>query len=128
MPRPKLPNSLKKEKLNLTVSHEVKEMLDYIRIEKNISISMFLEESVMKEYKKLQKSIKIPGMQMPGQMNLHHDINGNPDFKVFKGKNVDIRPHDLKDGTYMLCRTGTREPLQIGTYEQILEKYDEMNR
>lgn len=127
MPRPKLPNSLKKEKLNLTVSHEVKEMLDYIRIEKNISISMFLEESVMKEYKKLQKSIKIPGMQMPGQMNLH-DINGNPDFKVFKGKNVDIRPHDLKDGTYMLCRTGTREPLQIGTYEQILEKYDEMNQ
>ena len=81
----------------------------------------------MKEYKKLQKSIKIPGMQMPGQMNLH-DINGNTDFKVFKGKNVDIRPHDLKDGTYMLCRTGTREPLQIGTYEQILEKYDEMNR
>lgn len=127
MPRPKLPNSLKKEKLNLTVSHEVKEMLDYIRIEKNISISMFLEESVMKEYKKLQKSIKIPGMQMLGQMNLH-DINGNTDFKVFKGKNVDIRPHDLKDGTYMLCRTGTREPLQIGTYEQILEKYDEMNR
>lgn len=127
MPRPKLPNSLKKEKLNLTVSHEVKEMLDYIRIEKNISISMFLEESVMKEYKKLQKSIKIPGMQMPGQMNLH-DINGNPDFKVFKGKNVDIRPHDLKNGTYMICRTGTREPLQIGTYEQILEKYDEMNR
>lgn len=127
MPRPKLPNSLKKEKLNLTVSHEVKEMLDYIRIEKNISISMFLEESVIKEYKKLQKSIKIPGMQMPGQMNLH-DINGNTDFKVFKGKNVDIRPHDLKDGTYMLCRTGTREPLQIGTYEQILEKYDEMNR
>lgn len=127
MPRPKLPNSLKKEKLNLTVSHEVKEMLDYIRIEKNISISMFLEESVMKEYKKLQKSIKIPGMQMPGQMNLH-DINGNTDFKVFKGKNVDIRPHDLKDDTYMLCRTGTREPLQIGTYEQILEKYDEMNR
>jgi hypothetical protein len=127
MPRPKLPNSLKKEKLNLTVSHEVKEMLDYIRIEKNISISMFLEESVMKEYKKLQKSIKIPGMQMPGQMNLH-DINGNTDFKVFKGKNVDIRPHDLKDGTYMLCRTGTREPLQIGTYEQILEKYDEMNQ
>lgn len=126
MPRPKLPNSLKKEKLNLTVSHEVKEMLDYIRIEKNISISIFLEESVMKEYKKLQKSIKIPGMQMPGQ-NLH-DINGNTDFKVFKGKNVDIRPHDLKDGTYMLCRTGTREPLQIGTYEQILEKYDEMNR
>lgn len=127
MPRPKLPNSFKKEKLNLTISHEVKEMLDYIRIEKNISISMFLEEAVMKEYKKLQKSIKIPGMQMPGQMNLH-DINGNPDFKVFKGKNADMRPHDLKDGTYMLCRTGTREPLQIGTYEQILEKYDEMNQ
>lgn len=127
MPRPKLPNSLKKEKLNLTVSHEVKEMLDYIRIEKNISISVFLEEAVMKEYKKLQKSIKIPEMQMPGQMNLH-DINGNPDFKVFKGKNVDMRPHDLKDGTYMICRTGTREPLQIGTYEQILEKYDEMNQ
>lgn len=126
MPRPKLPNSLKKEKLNLTVSHEVKEMLDYIRIEKNISISMFLEESVMKEYKKLQKSIKIPGMQMPGQMNLH-DINGNTDFKVFKGKNVDIRPHDLKDGTYMLCKTGTREPLKIGTYEQILAEYDRLN-
>jgi hypothetical protein len=123
MPRPKLPNGVAKEKLNLTVSKETKEMLEIIRIKKNISISSFVEECIRKECKKIEKSIKIPEMQM----NLH-DINGNPDFKVFKGKNVDIRPHDLKDGTYMLCKTGTKEPLQIGTYEQILQKYDELNQ
>lgn len=70
MARPKLPNALKKEKLNLTISREVKEMLDYIRIEKNISISAFLEEAVTKEYKKLQKSAKVPEAQLRGQMNI----------------------------------------------------------
>lgn len=70
MARPKLPNSLKKEKLNLTVSREVKEMLDSIRIEKNISISAFLEEIVIKEYKKLQKAGKVEEAQLHGQMTL----------------------------------------------------------
>lgn len=70
MARPKLPNSLKKEKLNLTVSREVKEMLDFIRIEKSISISTFLEDAVIKEYKKLQKSGKVPEAQLHGQMNI----------------------------------------------------------
>lgn len=71
MSRPKLPNSLKKEKLNLTVSREVKEMLDFIRIEKSISISTFLEEAVIKEYKKLQKAGKVPEPQLTGQMNFN---------------------------------------------------------
>lgn len=76
MARPKLPNLEKKEKLNLTVSREVKEMLDLIRIEKNISISAFLEEAVMKEYRKLQKAEKaekaekVEEPQLAGQMNL----------------------------------------------------------
>lgn len=69
MARPKLPNSLKKEKLNLTVSRETKEMIEFIRIQKNISISAFLEEIVAKEYKKLQKAGKVPEPQLPGQMN-----------------------------------------------------------
>lgn len=69
MARPKLPNSLKKEKLNLTVSRETKEMIEFIRIEKNISISAFLEEIVAKEYKKLRKAGKVPESQLPGQMN-----------------------------------------------------------
>lgn len=70
MARPKLPNLEKKEKLNLTVSREVKEMLNTIRIEKNISISAFLEEVVAKEYKKLQKAGKVEEPQLAGQMNL----------------------------------------------------------
>lgn len=69
MARPKLPNSLKKEKLNLTVSRETKEMIEFIRIEKNISISAFLEEIIAKEYKKLRKVGKVPESQLPGQMN-----------------------------------------------------------
>jgi hypothetical protein len=71
MARPKLPNSLKKEKLNLTVSRETKEMIEFIRIQKNISISAFLEEIVAKEYKKLQKSGKAPEVQLHGQMNFN---------------------------------------------------------
>lgn len=71
MARPKLPNSLKKEKLNLTVSRETKEMIEFIRIQKNISISAFLEEIVAKEYKKLQKAGKVPEPQLPGQMNFN---------------------------------------------------------
>lgn len=71
MARPKLPNSLKKEKLNLTVSRETKEMIEFIRIQKNISISAFLEEIVAKEYKKLQKSGKAPEVQLHGRMNFN---------------------------------------------------------
>lgn len=70
----------------------------------------------------------IVGCSKSHAQNVCRTINGNPDFKVFHGKNVDIRPHDLKDGTYMLCKAGTQEALLIGTYEQILQKYDEMNK
>lgn len=54
MSRPKL-NLDKKEKLNLTVSKEAKEALEFIRNEKQVSISEFVETAIMKEYKKLQK-------------------------------------------------------------------------
>ena len=70
MARPKLPNSLKKEKMNLTVSAECKEMADIIRIKKNISISEYLEECIRKDYRKLQKSGEIPEEQVEGQMNV----------------------------------------------------------
>lgn len=82
MARPKLPNNLKKEKLNLTVSRETKEMIEFIRIEKNISISAFLEEIVAKEYKKLQKAGKAPDPQMPGQMN----FNDLPKIEICKDR------------------------------------------
>ena len=70
---------------------------------------------------------EIVGCSKSHALNVCKNINGNPDFQVFRGKNVDMRPHDLKDGTYMLCKTGTREPLKIGTYEQILAEYDRLN-
>lgn len=71
---------------------------------------------------------EIVGCSKSHALNVCKNINGNPDFQVFRGKNVDMRPHDLKDGTYMLFKTGTREALLIGTYEQVLQKYDEMNK
>lgn len=55
MARPKLPNGVKKENLMLTVSPDVKEMLELIRAERNMSASAFLEECIRKEYKKLTK-------------------------------------------------------------------------
>lgn len=49
----------------------------------------------------------------------------NKDYThVFKGRYVDMRPHDLGDDTWMLCRAGTRTPLVIGSREQILDEYD----
>ncbi len=55
MARPKLSEGLKKERVNLTMSKEVKEMLDTIREVNDISISEFLEIAIVKEYKKLVK-------------------------------------------------------------------------
>lgn len=53
-------------------------------------------------------------------------MNMNKDYThVFKGKYVDMRPHDLEADTWMLCRAGTRIPLVIGTRAQILNEYDQ---
>ena len=54
MGRPKL-NIEKKEKLNLTISKEAKEALEFIRNEKQVSISEFVETAILKQYKRLQK-------------------------------------------------------------------------
>ncbi len=67
MARPKLPNSIKKDKLNLTISPEIKEMADYIRIKKNVSISKLVEDTIRKEYKKLHKAGEVPEEQLKGQ-------------------------------------------------------------
>ncbi|MGJ0845024.1 hypothetical protein [Clostridium tertium] len=48
--------------------------------------------------------------------------------RVFRGKNVDIRPHYIDEGTYQLCKAGTRNVLCIGTLEQVLQEYDKMNK
>lgn len=45
--------------------------------------------------------------------------------KIFRGRYVNMRLHDLEDDTWMLCRTDTGEPLVIGTKAQILEEYDQ---
>ncbi len=45
--------------------------------------------------------------------------------KIFRGRYVNMRLHDLEDDTWMLCRTDTGEPLVIGTRAQILEEYDQ---
>ncbi|WP_455502169.1 ribbon-helix-helix protein, CopG family [Gemmiger sp.] len=71
MARPKLPEELKKERVNLTLSKEVKEMLDAIRDTNKVSISEFLEESVRKEYRRLvKKGLIKDNEQVKGQMSI----------------------------------------------------------
>ena len=68
MARPKLPNGTKKEKLNLSVSPETKEMLILMRNKMDISISEFVEEAIHREYHKMVKKGTIT--DVPGQMSL----------------------------------------------------------
>lgn len=69
MARPK--SATTKTRINLTISADVKEMADVIRKHKDISISELLEETIRKEYKKLQKSIKnLSEPELPGQTEL----------------------------------------------------------
>lgn len=68
MARPKLPNGTKKEKLNLSVSPETKEMLILMRNKMDISISEFVEEAIHREYRKMVKKGMIT--DVPGQMSL----------------------------------------------------------
>ena len=68
MARPKLPNGTKKEKLNLSVSPETKEMLILMRNKMDISISELVEEAIHKEYHKMVKKGTIT--DVPGQMSL----------------------------------------------------------
>lgn len=68
MARPKLPNGTKKEKLNLSVSPETKEMLILMRNKMDISISEFVEEAIHREYRKMVKKGTIT--DDPGQMSL----------------------------------------------------------
>lgn len=68
MARPKLPNGTKKEKLNLSVSPEAKEMLILMRNKMDISISEFVEKAIRREYHKMVKNGTIT--DVPGQMTL----------------------------------------------------------
>lgn len=68
MARPKLPNGTKKEKLNLSVSPETKEMLILMRNKMDISISEFVEEAIRREYHKMVKKGTITDVL--GQMSL----------------------------------------------------------
>lgn len=68
MARPKLPNGTKKEKLNLSVSPETKEMLILMRNKMDISISEFVEGAIHREYRKMVKKGTIT--DVPGQMSL----------------------------------------------------------
>lgn len=70
MARPKLPNATKRVKMTLTVSPEVKDMAEYIRIKKSISISALIEEVIRKEYRKLAKAGEAPAEQLPGQIKM----------------------------------------------------------
>ena len=68
MARPKLPNGMKKEKINLSISPEAKSMLILMRSEMNISVSEFVEEAIRREYYKMVKKGTITNV--PGQMTL----------------------------------------------------------
>lgn len=68
MARPKLPNGTKKEKLNLSVSPETKEILILMRNKMDVSISEFVEEAIHREYRKMVKKGTIT--DVPGQMSL----------------------------------------------------------
>lgn len=68
MARPKLPNGMKKEKINLSISPEAKNMLILMRREMDISVSEFVEEAIRREYHKMVKKGSIT--DVPGQMSL----------------------------------------------------------
>lgn len=68
MARPKLPNGMKKEKINLSISPEAKNMLILMRSEMDISVSEFVEEAIRREYRKMVKKGAIT--DVPGQMSL----------------------------------------------------------
>ena len=71
MARPKLSSEIKRIKMNLTVAPEVKEMAEMIRIKKNISMSMFFEEFLRSEYRKMVKRGELNDtVQLAGQMNI----------------------------------------------------------
>ena len=71
MARPKLSQETKRIKMNLTVSPQTKEMAEMIRIKKNISMSMFFEEYIRSEYRKMVKRGELnDNVQLAGQMNL----------------------------------------------------------
>lgn len=70
MARPKLDPSLKKVKLNLTLSADAKEMLDAIREDKQQSVSEWIESLIRKEHKRLVKANKAPEPEIAGQQKL----------------------------------------------------------
>ena len=71
MARPKLSQETKRIKMNLTISPEVKEMAEMIRIKKNISMSMFFEDYVRAEYKKMVRKGELKDeVQIIGQMKV----------------------------------------------------------
>lgn len=71
MARPKLSQETKRIKMNLTISPQTKEMAEMIRIKKNISMSMFFEEYIRSEYRKMVKRGELnDNVQLAGQMNL----------------------------------------------------------
>lgn len=53
------------------------------------------------------------------------NINSN---RIFKGAVVSIREHDIENDTFMLIENDTKKAICIGTREQILKKYDEMEK
>lgn len=46
---------------------------------------------------------------------------------VLRGRVVDMRVHDLEDDTWMICRSGSRAPVVIGSKEQIMTEFDKIN-
>ena len=61
MARPKLPNGMKKEKINLSISPEAKSMLILMRNKMDISVSEFVEEAIRREYHKMNKNKALLG-------------------------------------------------------------------
>ena len=47
--------------------------------------------------------------------------------RIFKGRYVDMRLHDLEEDTWMLCEHDTTVPIVIGSRESIIIEYDKIN-
>lgn len=116
MARPKLPNGMKKEKINFSISPEAKNMLILMRSEMNISVSEFVEEAIRREYHKMVKKGMITNV--PGQM---HPIETFPAGEFPSEKEYEfITGYEYRKGNEVMLKK--EDPL---AYDPNLDREDD---
>lgn len=119
MARPKLPNGMKKEKINFSISPdspEAKNMLILMRSEMNISVSEFVEEAIRREYHKMVKKGMITNV--PGQM---HPIETFPAGEFPSEKEYEfITEYEYRKGNEVMLKK--EDPL---AYDPNLDREDD---